>query len=161
MRRVRLPLTIAADSATLALLAGCSSASAAESFTSSNGIEYEVEQVGDVVHRDASAGTNEKSLCFYGVTAKNDSGEDLKIADATNGSFGSVTPESLDDLYSNSADGQEYEGWRVPDDSWELGDLEKGESVKWVTNLECGDAEDGDTIPVTLGGKEVELSVAR
>ncbi|WAC50296.1 hypothetical protein [Frigoribacterium sp. SL97] len=161
MRRVRLPLTLAAAGATLALLAGCSSASAIEPFASSNGIEYQVEQVGDVVHRDAGAGTDEKDLCFYGITAKNASDEDLQVADATNGSFGSVTPDSLSDLYSNSADGQEYEGWRVPDDSFELEDLKKGDSVKWVTNAECGDVEDGETIPVTLGGREVALSVTR
>lgn len=159
MSRARLPLTLAAAGAALVLLAGCSSASAIEPFTSDDGYDITVEQVGDIVSTD----DGESEACMFGVTATNKSGERVYAGDITGnrGGGGDFSRDDLASSYKSSADGEGYEGWTVPDDGWTATPVNDGESIKWLLNADCTGVQDGGTVEVNLDDTSRELTIKR
>jgi len=159
MNRVRLPLTLAAAAASLVLLAGCSSASAIEPFTSDDGYDIQVEQVGDVIATD----DGENEACMYGVTATNNSGERVYAGNITGnrGGGGDFSRDELANSYTFTSDGEGYEGWVVPDEGWTMTPVNDGETIKWLLNAECTGVADGEKVEVNLDDTSRELTVKR
>jgi hypothetical protein len=140
------------------LLAGCSNGSLIDPYTADNGVEYRVDRIGEPIDREATAGTDAKTLCMFGLTAANKSGEDMVAADAQGTTYGDVSADYLEDVYKFSPDGQEFDGWPVPTDEWRSSELANGDEVRWVVNKECSD--DANEVTIRLGDRDMQVPLS-